>query len=100
MAITAGAGGYALSALKVACDGRAAQSQALAGLIGAPGRAIQVQYDYAGGSSMWVATSAAILDGVEVDQDWLMLTLRLAGPTRFENTQGRACVDGSSGARC
>lgn len=100
MYVSALASRYDLSLLKVACSGRGGQASALSSLVGAPGQTIELQYDYAGGSGMWVTTNAAILDNVAAVDGWLYLTFSLNGPTRFENTQGKACVDGATGARC
>jgi hypothetical protein len=65
---------------------------------------VQVLYEQgpttADGSGTWISTSAASIDNVITDEDWLLVTLRLAGPTQFENGRGRACVDGATGGLC
>jgi hypothetical protein len=100
LAITADAGRYVLSQLKVSCNADAGQTAAVSGLAGASGRAVQVQFDYAGGSGMWLSTTAATLAGVGTHEGVLQLTVGLDGPTRFESSHGRACVDGATGALC
>lgn len=104
MLVSAAAGEYLMSGLNVGCQGQAAQAAALSGQLGQPGRSIQVLYEHgpttAQGSGMWLTTSAASIDNVVADEDWLLLTLRLTGQTRFENSRGRACVDGATGALC
>lgn len=104
MMITAAGGQHVLSGLNVGCDGRAGQAGALSGLVGSASRSIRVLYDHGpttgGGSGMWLTSEAAELDNVLADESWLLLTLRLAGPTHFENSFGKACVDGTTGARC
>lgn len=104
MMVTAASGQYLMSGLNVGCDGQAAAAGALSSQIGNPGRTIQVLYDHgpttAGGSGMWLTSSSASIDNVLVDETWLLLTLRLSGPTYFENGRGKACVNGATGARC
>ena len=104
MMISAAGGSHVLSGLNVACQGQAGLAGGLSGLVGQPGRTLQVLYEQgpttAMGAGTWIATSAAVVDNVLADEDWLLVTLRLAGPTRFESSRGRACVDGATGARC
>lgn len=104
MMVSAAGGQYLMSGLNVGCDGQAAAAGALSGQIGDPGRTIQVLYEHgpttADGSGMWLTSSAATIDNVIADETWLLLTLRLTGPTQFENSFGKACVNGATGARC
>jgi hypothetical protein len=104
MVVSASGGQYTLSGLNVGCQGQAALAGALSGQIGQTGRSLQVLYDQgpttANGAGTWLSTRSASLDNVIADEDWLLMTLRLAGPTQFENTRGRACVDGATGAPC
>lgn len=104
MMISAAGGGYALSGLNVGCQGQAGLAAGLSGLMGQPGRTLQVLYEHgpttAMGAGTWISTSTAVIENVIADENWLLMTLRLAGPTQIENSRGRACVDGSTGARC
>lgn len=104
MMISASAGSYLLSGLNIGCQGQAGLAGALSGLVGQPGRTLQVLYEQgpttAMGAGTWISTRAAVVDNVLADEDWLLVTLRLAGPTRFESALGQACVDGATGARC
>lgn len=104
MMISAAGGSFLLSGLNIGCQGQAGLAGALSGLIGLPGRSLQVLYEQgpttAMGAGTWISTRDAVVDNVLADEDWLLITLRLAGPTRFESALGQACVDGASGARC
>ncbi|MGF1625396.1 MAG: hypothetical protein ACFCVH_10970 [Alphaproteobacteria bacterium] len=102
--VSAAGAQYLMSGLNVACQGQAGQAGLLSSQVGQPGRTIQVLYDLgpttAHGAGMWLTSSTASIENVVADDDWLLMTLRLAGPTGFENSRGRACVDGATGARC
>lgn len=108
MLVSAVGGQFLLSGLNVGCEGQAAAAGALSSQIGATGRTVQVLYEQgpttAGGSGMWLTSSSASVGNVVADvedgENWLLLTIRLLGPTRFENDRGKACVNGATGARC
>ncbi|MEZ5666398.1 MAG: hypothetical protein R3F55_02995 [Alphaproteobacteria bacterium] len=88
----------------VACRGQGGRAGGLSGLVGVPGRSIQILYDVgptsASGNGMWVTTSSAVVENVATNEGWLLLTMRLAGPTNFENSRGRGCIDGATASRC
>lgn len=108
MLVSAAGGQFLLSGLNVGCEGQAAAAGALSSQIGATGRTVQVLYEQgpttAGGSGMWLTSSSASVGNVVADvedgENWLLMTIRLLGPTHFENDRGKACVNGATGARC
>ncbi len=96
-------GTYVLSSVNLGCEGYAGMAGQFQGELGSTsGLQLAYERNYAQvqSSRMQVSASQAQLAAVASEAGWLLLRLELLGPTIFENSLGRICIDGGSGSQC